>query len=217
VISGLSKYVCIHPVYHLAYRHDVAACAMSSTLPPDVLSPDNPIRHDTVTEILEKLGVTVPPQDVEVYTSLLTGIWEVWNNVEQMGDYVPDVDEDRFPRQEVHRATAAENAANAWAWKCLIKDTKPNYGLLAGRTICLKVSALSAMLMSQDTIAVKGVPCLLGTDMIKDWVPSTDATITTRILEAGGVITGKGVCENLCLWGLSNSAATGESSRSSKA
>ncbi|RSH80101.1 hypothetical protein EHS25_007303 [Saitozyma podzolica] len=174
---------------------------MSSTLPPDVLSPNNPIRHDTVTDILEKLGVTVPLQDVEVYTSLLEGIWEVWNNVEQMGDYVPDVDENRFPRQEVHRATAAENVANAWAWKCVIKDTKPNHGLLAGRTICLK-----------DTIAVKGVPCLLGTDMIKDWVPNTDATITTRILEAGGVITGKGVCENLCLWGLSNSAATGGSS-----
>lgn len=43
-----------------------------------------------------------------------------------------------------------------------------------------------------------------------------DATICTRILEAGGEITGKSVCENLCLWGASSSAATGKSPFSSQ-
>jgi len=58
-------------------------------------------------------------------------------------------------------------------------------------------------------VTVKGVPCLLGTDFIKEWTPNTDATVVTRILEAGGIITGKAVCENMSLWGMSDSSATG--------
>jgi amidase len=53
------------------------------------------------------------------------------------------------------------------------------------------------------------VPCLLGTDFIKDWTPAVDATIITRILEAGGTIEGKAACENMSLWGLSDSSSTG--------
>jgi Asp-tRNA(Asn)/Glu-tRNA(Gln) amidotransferase A subunit family amidase len=66
-------------------------------------------------------------------------------------------------------------------------------------------------LTSQDNVALKGVPCLLGTNVIKDWTPNTDATVVTRILEAGGEITGKAVCENLSLWGVSCSSSTGMS------
>lgn len=44
---------------------------------------------------------------------------------------------------------------------------------------------------------------------MKDWVPNTDATVVTRILEAGGTILGKAVCENMSLWGMSDSSNTG--------
>jgi hypothetical protein len=67
-----------------------------------------------------------------------------------------------------------------------------------------------AALTPQDNVAVKGVPCLMGTEVISDWVPNTDATIVTRILESGGTIIGKAVCENLSLWGISVSSGTGE-------
>lgn len=56
---------------------------------------------------------------------------------------------------------------------------------------------------------MKGVPCLLGTDVFTDWVPNTDATVAKRVLEAGGIVHGKAVCENLSTWGVSVSAATG--------
>lgn len=65
--------------------------------------------------------------------------------------------------------------------------------------------------MRQDNVAVKGVPCLLGTDIFTGWTPNTDATLVTRILEQGGIVTGKAVCENLSLWGVSCSAASGTS------
>jgi amidase len=53
------------------------------------------------------------------------------------------------------------------------------------------------------------VPCLLGTDSFTDWTPIVDATVATRILEAGGTIAGKAVCENLSRGAVSVTAATG--------
>ncbi|KAH8675946.1 amidase-domain-containing protein [Xylariales sp. PMI_506] len=71
-------------------------------------------------------------------------------------------------------------------------------GPLSGVSLCLK-----------DNIAVKDVPMLLGTDMFTVYVPKTDATLLTRLLEAGGAIEGKAVCENLSVCASSFSAATG--------
>lgn len=70
--------------------------------------------------------------------------------------------------------------------------------MLQGKTVCLK-----------DNICVAGVPCLLGTDTFRDWIPQTDATVVTRILDAGATITGKAVCENLSRGAVSATAATG--------
>lgn len=50
---------------------------------------------------------------------------------------------------------------------------------------------------------------MIGTDVMSGWIPKTDATIVTRILDAGGVIKGKAVCENLSTSAASFTAATG--------
>ena len=50
---------------------------------------------------------------------------------------------------------------------------------------------------------------LMGTEFVGGYVPNLDATVTTRILEAGGHITGKAVCENLCHSATSHSSGTG--------
>ncbi|KAK8022493.1 hypothetical protein PG993_013260 [Apiospora rasikravindrae] len=165
---------------------------MSSTLAPEITSERNPISEKDVIQSLEALNLNPKPEDVPDLTNLLTGIWEVWDKVDQMDDYVPEVDETRFPRKDVHRPEGQGNAGNAWAWRCEVRDqspTKEGNGLLAGKTLILK-----------DNIALKGIPCLLGTDIFQDWTPNMDATVATRILEAGGIITGKAVCENLNAW-----------------
>lgn len=114
-------------------------------------------------------------------------------------DYVPSVDEARFPREDIHYPNSSENKHGAWAWKCSVKDTESQRtGLLSGKTLALK-----------DMISVKSVPMLLGSDFIRDYVPDIDATVATRILEAGGHITGKAVCENLCHSATSHSSGTG--------
>lgn len=114
---------------------------MSSTLAPDTVSDRNPISEKDVVSTLDSLGLKAKPQNLGDFTSLLTGIWEVWDKIEQMDDYVPEVDEVRFPRKDVHRPEGEANKSNAWAWKCHIEDTtdQSQNGLLAGKTINLKV------------------------------------------------------------------------------
>ena len=48
-----------------------------------------------------------------------------------------------------------------------------------------------------------------GSLILEGFVPDVDATVVTRILDAGGHIVGKAVCENLCVSAGSFTAATG--------
>ena len=61
----------------------------------------------------------------------------------------------------------------------------------------------------KDNVCVAGVPMMNGSSVLEGYVPEIDATIVTRILDAGGTILGKAVCENLCFSGGSHTSATG--------
>lgn len=104
----------------------------------------------------------------------------------------------KYPRQNIHYPEPNDNPLGAWAWRFELSSDSPTSSLLRDRTVCLK-----------DNICVAGVPCLLGTDTFRDWIPHTDATIVSRIIDAGGIITGKAVCENLSRGAVSATAATG--------
>lgn len=59
---------------------------MSSTLAPTITSERNPISEQDVLESLETLHLRAKPKDVPDLTNLLTGIWEIWDKVDQMYD-----------------------------------------------------------------------------------------------------------------------------------
>ncbi|KAL2829400.1 amidase signature domain-containing protein [Aspergillus cavernicola] len=160
----------------------------------------NPVTTETLDRVAESLGITIAENEKEDYLRLLAVYHESVETLMGLPDYVPQVDEDRFPRENIHFPDPSENQLNAWAWKCDIQDQKPpaEPGLLSGRTIALK-----------DNIAIKRVPMLMGTNMVTGYTPDTDATVVTRVLEAGAIVKGKAVCENLCHSATSSSAATG--------
>jgi amidase len=83
------------------------------------------------------------------------------------------------------------------ACKDTVNSPKPLSSELAGRTIALK-----------DNITLAAIKRTNGTAAL-DMTPEIDATVTTRILEAGGLITGKAACENACFEGISDSSTTG--------
>jgi len=102
----------------------------------------------------------------------------------------------RYPRGEIVRPAAADNPCNAWSYQCVISGAPS--GPLAGRRVVIK-----------DNIAVAGVPMLNGSAVFEGCVPDEDATVVSRVLDAGATILGKGVCENFCFSGGSHTSATG--------
>ncbi|GAA4036771.1 amidase [Allokutzneria multivorans] len=89
------------------------------------------------------------------------------------------------PLRRGHTAPSPEgNPLNAW---CVRTDLRTHSdGPLAGRTLVVK-----------DNIAVGGVPMSNGSRALRGFVPRADATVITRVLDAGVRIIGKGACEDL--------------------
>jgi amidase len=113
-----------------------------------------------------------------------------------LDDLPDDLPKPPSGRDPGRRPTPAENPHNAWYWKTSIR-TKTS-GPLAGRTVALK-----------DNVMLAGVPMMNGTAVLEGYIPEIDATIVTRILDAGGTIAGKAHCEAMCLSGSSHTNATG--------
>ncbi|KAK5111750.1 hypothetical protein LTR62_004670 [Meristemomyces frigidus] len=158
----------------------------------------NPVTTEVLNETCQGLGVKLKPEEQEDYRKLLAVFDESARDLMAMDDYLPICDLNRFPRQAIRKPDAEENVNGAWATMCSVKDTQPNAGVLSGLTLTLK-----------DMISVAGVPMLMGTEFVTGYTPNIDATVVTRILEAGVHITGKAVCENLCHSATSHSSSTG--------
>src|SRR5499427_5045935 len=85
----------------------------------------------------------------------------------------------RFPdRDPGARPSESEDPVGAFIRRCRVKgaDTGP----LAGKTVGLK-----------DHVALAGVPLTFSSHMMDGYVPDFDATIVTRLLDAGATIVGK--------------------------
>src|SRR5215216_3421766 len=102
----------------------------------------------------------------------------------------------RYPRDGGSAPRDEENRLGAWAWRVRIEGA--GGGPLAGRTLAIK-----------DNVAVAGVPMRNGTALLDGYVPDEDATVVERVLDAGGTILGKSVCESLCFSGGSHTADSG--------
>ncbi|KAK6864795.1 amidase signature enzyme [Apiospora arundinis] len=156
------------------------------------------VTKEDLRRISTAVGYQVPEKDVDDFTTLLARAKQTFETVSAMEDYQPTPDFILAPRLNVHFPDEAANPLNAWAWRCECAHASPSSTTLEGKTVCLK-----------DNIALAQVPCLLGTESFTGWTPTVDATIATRVLEAGGHIVGKAVCENLSRGAVSVTAATG--------
>ncbi|CAK7204866.1 hypothetical protein SEUCBS139899_007628 [Sporothrix eucalyptigena] len=162
--------------------------------------PGNPVTVAHLDAVAESLGVTIADSEKESYRTLLAVYHEAAETLFSLPG--PDIlvpNTTRSPREDVRLPTPKENPLGAWAYRCLVKDIQaPAGGLLEGRTIAIK-----------DCIGLAGVPMQLGSSIYQGYTPDVDATFVTRILNAGGTITGRAVCENFCHSATSHSANTG--------
>jgi amidase len=113
--------------------------------------------------------------------------------LDEVADELPQV---RYPRGEARSPSPEENRHGAWYVKTSVKGRAG--GPLAGRRVALK-----------DNICLAGAPMMIGADILRGYVPEIDATVVERILDAGGEIAGKAVCEYYCVSGGSHTSSTG--------
>ena len=181
-----------------------AAAPARFAAPPTSDRSASPIRGDTMTmvkrptleqlqAIVAKLHMSMSTREVGEYLDVLEGTMQAYDRVAALPDYLPEV---RYPRTPGSRPSASENPLGAWAVKSEVKGAP--YGPLAGKRIVLK-----------DNICLAGVPMMNGASTLEGYVPDVDATVATRILDAGGTIVGKAVCEYFCLSGGSHTSASG--------
>ncbi|MFZ9683899.1 MAG: amidase [Gemmobacter sp.] len=144
-------------------------------------------------DITAELGMHMSDARLQEFLEVMQGTLDAYDVVDALPDYLPPV---LYPRTSGYRPTAEENPMNAWYVKTEIRGAPR--GPLHGRTVALK-----------DNICLAGVPMMNGAATLKGYTPDIDATIVTRLLDAGATIVGKAHCEYFCLSGGSHTNATG--------
>ncbi|MBO8170890.1 MAG: amidase [Bacillaceae bacterium] len=148
---------------------------------------------DQLKKIAEDYAMNITDEELKKFQSLMEGSLQSYERLHQLVEPGLEV---KYPRTSGYRPQPDENPYNAWYRKTSIKGNSD--GKLAGKKIVLK-----------DNVSLAGVPMMNGSTILEGFVPDEDATIVTRILDAGGEIVGKAVCEDLCFSGGSHTAGTG--------
>ena len=148
---------------------------------------------DQMRDVVTGLHMSLSDEEMIAYLQLMEGSFQAYDRIDQLPDYLPKV---KYPRTPGYRPSVAENPMNAWYYKCDVRGAVG--GPLEGRKVVLK-----------DNICLAGVPMMNGASTLEGYTPDLDATIVTRILDAGGTIVGKSHCEYFCLSGGSHTNATG--------
>ena len=146
-----------------------------------------------LNELAESMGMNFSPEDLDFFHEELDATMAAYDAVDALPDYLPAV---KYPRVTGYHPDASENEHNAWAWKVDVEGAAD--GPLKGKTVALK-----------DNVCLAGVPMRNGSNLLEGYVPNIDATIVTRLLDAGATIKGKAVCEYFCLSGGSHTSQPG--------
>jgi len=145
---------------------------------------------EDVAELAASLHMNMSVEEAGEYLALMGGMFDAYDVIDELPNPLPPV---KYPRTPGYKPAPEDNKYGAWAIKTEVKGAPS--GKLAGRTVVLK-----------DNVALAGVPMMNGSTTLEGFIPAADATIATRILDAGGTIVGKAVCEHFCLSGGSHTS-----------
>jgi amidase len=146
-----------------------------------------------LARIAERIGFRIDDAALAEYGALVSAMLEAYDAVDAVDD--TPVLATREP-VETRVPTADEDPNHTWYVRTSIRGAAD--GPLAGTRMAIK-----------DSIMVGGVPMMNGSDLLEGWTPEVDATVVTRVLDAGAEIVGKTACEYFCLSGGSHTNAHG--------
>ncbi|HXJ83227.1 MAG TPA: amidase family protein [Candidatus Methylomirabilis sp.] len=154
---------------------------------------------DEIVAVARELGIHLGPDEARLYRKYLT------EQLAGLDAFVQARLEEPAPpmvsaaRAPGHRPRPEEDPLNAWTWKCRIEGAGD--GVLKGKTVSYK-----------DHIALAGMPMSFGSFALEGFIADFDATVVTRVLQAGGTIIGKNVMNGLS-GGLGTGGAIGDYGR----
>ncbi|WP_245453589.1 amidase [Aminobacter sp. MSH1] len=143
--------------------------------------------------IAKTYGLDIDPETMAGYRELIAGTIDACRFAEGLPEHKLPV---KYPRDAGWRPTPEENPLNGWAWRSNIEGAST--GILKGYRIGIK-----------DAVCVAGIPMRNGSRLLEAYVPDVDATVVTRILDAGGTIVGKTNCEDFCFSGAGYTSSLG--------
>ncbi|MGY2128542.1 amidase [Blastococcus sp. SYSU DS0617] len=147
-----------------------------------------------LSRIAAQFHFTLDAAQAETFGALLeAGPMVGYDALDAIESPAPEV---RYARGEAVRPRPEDNPYGAWYVTTRIEGAPD--GPLAGKTLAVK-----------DNVCVAGVPMMNGSAVLEGYVPEADATVVERVLDAGGTILGKSVCEHLCFSGGSHTSDTG--------
>jgi len=155
--------------------------------------PIKPPTIDDLARIARGLHLDLSSSDLESFRLLLQPSVHAYARLDQLEEPAPII---KYPRGRGQHPVPEQNPLNGWCWRCEIRGAPE--GPLKGKTVAIK-----------DNVAVAGIPMMNGTMLLEGFVATIDATVVTRILDAGGSILGKSVCESLCFSGGSHTSDNG--------
>ena len=141
----------------------------------------------------DQFGMGLTDHELEQYREVMEPYVQAYDRLDAAPDHLPPV---RYPRAPGHFPDPSDNQLNAWYVKTDVRGASD--GPLRGKRIVLK-----------DTVCLAGVPMMNGSAIMEGYTPEVDATIVTRMLDAGATIVGKAHCENFCLSAGSHTGAKG--------
>lgn len=159
-------------------------------VPPTVRPPT----REEVRELAAKHFISLSEEELDDFTDLIESHLESLSELDRMPNPQPETEP--TPRDVGYQPGPSEDPYNAFVTRCNVSNGQS--GPLDGYDIGVK-----------DNVAVAGIEMTGGSKVLEGYVPARDATIVTRILAAGGTITGKTSMENLSASASGELSATG--------
>jgi amidase len=135
----------------------------------------SPSRED-LSEVVSASEVSVDDSELDAIYGAFQDLAEMYGRLEDITDGVPE--SQTSTRDGGYRPDPDKDPYNTFITRCDVRGATT--GPLAEDEIAVK-----------DTIAVGGVEMTGASSLLEGYVPQYDAPIVTRILDAGGAITGK--------------------------
>lgn len=135
-----------------------------------------------VSDYAARHGLHLSDEEAERLARALTANLEMYEQLEALPE--PSVPLKHFYRDPGHAPVEGEDPFNAFVRFCEVRGSE--HGRLAGKTVGIK-----------DCIAVAGVPLTDGGRRMPYLVPTEDAVVVERLLDAGATVIGKTNMEDL--------------------